>query len=218
MTIDRQPRVIFLDAVGTLFGIKGSVGEVYGAIARQFSVEIAPDRLDEAFFESFKASPPLAFPKVDADRLVELEYQWWKAIAKDTFERAGGLARFSDFNAFFGQLYAYFATERPWYVYPDVFPALKYWQHQGIQLGIISNFDTRVYSVLECLQLKDFFTSITISATASAAKPDRQIFVTALRKHNCLAEEAWHIGDSLKEDYEGAKAAGLTPLLVKRSR
>ncbi len=27
------PKVIFLDAMGTLFGIKGSVGEIYRAIA-----------------------------------------------------------------------------------------------------------------------------------------------------------------------------------------
>jgi putative hydrolase of the HAD superfamily len=217
MTNDQQPKVIFLDAVGTLFGIKGSVGEVYGAIARGAGVDVPPDRLDEAFIQSFKTANPLAFPGVEAAKIPELEYQWWRAIAKATFEGAGVLARFSDFDAFFSQLYAYFATEQPWYVYSDVVPALEHWQQKGIQLGIISNFDTRLYSVMERLQLKDFFNSITISSKVGTAKPHSQIFIAALQKHNCLAQKAWHIGDSLTEDYHGAKAAGLKPFLIKRS-
>jgi putative hydrolase of the HAD superfamily len=211
-----QPKVIFLDAVGTLFGIKGSVGEVYGAIARQAGVDVEPEILDRAFIESFKASNPLAFPGVDATKIPELEYQWWRAIARATFAKAGILERFSDFNVFFSQLYAHFATEEPWYVYPDVVPALRHWQQKNIQLGIISNFDTRIYSVIERLQLKDFFTSITISSKIGVAKPQSQIFIAALRKHNCLEGEAWHIGDSLKEDYYGAKTAGIKPFLIER--
>ena len=45
----QQPKVIFLDAVGTLFGIKGSVGEVYGQIAQKFGVEVSLEELDRAF-------------------------------------------------------------------------------------------------------------------------------------------------------------------------
>jgi putative hydrolase of the HAD superfamily len=93
---------------------------------------------------------------------------------------------------------------------------LQGWRQQGIQLGIVSNFDSRIYLILENLQLKDFFSSITISSQAGSAKPHSQIFIAALKKHNCFAQEAWHIGDSLKEDYQGAKAAGLKPFLIKR--
>ena len=41
-----QPKVIFLDAVGTLFGVKGSVGEVYREIAADFGVDVAASVLD----------------------------------------------------------------------------------------------------------------------------------------------------------------------------
>ena len=34
------PKVIFFDAVGTLFGVKGSVGTVYKAIAKKHNVEM----------------------------------------------------------------------------------------------------------------------------------------------------------------------------------
>lgn len=40
--IEPRPKVIFFDAVGTLFGVKGSVGQIYRAIAADFGVEVAP--------------------------------------------------------------------------------------------------------------------------------------------------------------------------------
>ena len=83
-------------------------------------------------------------------------------------------------------------------------------------MGVISNFDSRIYQVLELLGLKNFFSSITISSAVGAAKPDRKIFTTALDKHNSIAQQAWHIGDSFKEDYYGAKAAGIKSFLLQR--
>jgi len=98
----------------------------------------------------------------------------------------------------------------------DVIPTLIHWQEEGIELGIISNFDTRIYSVLEGLDLKEYFDSITVSSLVGAAKPDPQIFWSALEKHQCKPDEAWHIGDSLAEDYQGAIAVGLRAFCLDR--
>jgi putative hydrolase of the HAD superfamily len=212
----REPKVIFLDAVGTLFGIRGSVGEIYQAIACQAGVEVSAPSLDQAFRQSFQASPPPAFPDAEPAEIPQREWAWWKTIVQNTFTQVGAIERFDDFNAFFSQLYAYFATSQPWYVYGDVLPALQYWQQQGIELGIVSNFDTRLYAVLEKLELRQFFSSITISAMVGVAKPEQQIFAAALHKHNCTPQQAWHIGDSLQEDYYGAKAVGIRAFLLKR--
>ncbi|MGF1481025.1 MAG: HAD-IA family hydrolase [Cyanophyceae cyanobacterium] len=211
------PTVIFLDAVGTLFGIRGSVGEIYSAIASQAGVEVSPHRLDQAFVASFKAAPRLAFPGVNSAQIPAREFQWWQTVTRTTFEQVGVLDRFADFNRFFTSLYGHFATAHPWFVYPDVVPALTAWQQQGIELGIISNFDTRLYQVLEHLQLKHFFSSITVSSRAGAAKPASSIFAAALRQHRCSPHQAWHVGDSQAEDYQGAEAAGLRPFLLQRS-
>ena len=209
-------KVIFLDAVGTLFGIRGTVGELYARQARQFDVEVSDGSLDKAFIESFRASPTAAFPGVDPADIPSYEFNWWKAIATQTFERAGVFHQFSDFDKFFSELYAYFATDEPWFVYPDVIVALEYWQQQQVQLGVVSNFDSRLYSVLKILGLGEFFTSITLSTEVGAAKPNPQIFAAALEKHNCLASDALHVGDSFKEDYEGAKSAGLNAIWLQR--
>ncbi|HIK43747.1 MAG TPA: HAD family hydrolase [Leptolyngbyaceae cyanobacterium M65_K2018_010] len=211
------PHVIFLDAVGTLFGVAGSVGEIYADLARQHGVEADPAALNQAFFRAFKAAPAMAFPDSDPATVPQQEYQWWRVVAQQTFSSAGWLDQFADFDRFFADLYDHFATANPWVVYPDVLAALQRWQRRGIELGIISNFDSRLYPVLEALNLMDFFQSITISSEAGAAKPDPLIFVTALQKHRCEAAQAWHVGDSPEEDQQGAQEAGLRGILLQRS-
>lgn len=211
-----RPSVIFLDAVGTLFGVQGSVGEQYAKVASRFGIYLPTEALNQAFFKSFKAAGSPAFPGCDDAKLKAKEYAWWFDIAVQTFQQVDALQQFSDFEAFFAELFAYFATVSPWEVYADVPIALKRCQQLGIPLGVLSNFDSRIYSVLQGLELLDYFASITISTEAGTAKPNRQIFEVALHKHECLPQDAWHIGDSFAEDYQAAQKAGLRGIWLRR--
>ncbi|NJL49872.1 MAG: HAD family hydrolase [Leptolyngbyaceae cyanobacterium SM2_5_2] len=206
----------FLDAVGTLFGVAGSVGDIYANLAQQHGINADPAMVNQAFYRAFKASPPMAFPGCAPALIPHQEYQWWRMVAQQTFSSAGVLDHFVDFDQFFNDLYAHFATATPWVLYTDVLAALQRWQRRGIQLGLISNFDSRLYQVLEALQLTEYFQSVTISSEVGTAKPDPLIFATALKKHHCEASQAWHIGDSEQDDVEGAKAAGLRGIWLKR--
>lgn len=212
-----QAKVIFLDAVGTLFDVRGSVGAIYADLALEFGVEVAAEQVDRAFYHSFKTSTKMAFPGVAIAEIPSYEKQWWQAIAHSTFKQAGVLEQFTDFSLFFDRLYDYFATDSPWFVYPEVIPSLKHWQASGIELGVISNFDTRIYPVLKVLELDQFFTSVTISTEVGAAKPEPAIFLQALQKHEHPAEFAYHIGDSFAEDYQGAMSTGLKGIWLNRS-
>lgn len=204
--MQNQPDVIFFDAVGTLFGVRGSVGQIYGAIAAKYQVKAVPETLDQAFRQSFKSAP--RSDQGDA-------YAWWREITRNTFSQAGVLRDFTDFEDYFAEIYGFFATGEAWYVYEDVLSTLRHWQTQGVSLGIISNFDQRIYPVLAALQLDGFFTSVTISTEVGAAKPDAQIFqaAIALYPHH---QNFWHIGDSHSEDYEGAVNAGLRGIWLDR--
>lgn len=213
-----RPKVIFLDAVGTLIGVKGSVGEIYSQIAKEFGVEVSSEILNKQFIQSWKAAPLPTFPDADDQDVPQREFDWWQLIAHKTFEGAGVVKQFSDFSAFFSELYIHFGTAEPWLVYPDVLPALVNWRRLGIELGVVSNFDSRIYSVLQSLGLRDFFTSITISTQVGAAKPDPKIFTIALEKHQCPPEAAWHIGDSITDDYNGARTAGLRGIWINREQ
>lgn len=212
----KRPQVIFFDAVGTLFGVRGSVGDVYGQLAQKHGVQVEPKRLNGSFYQQFKASPPCMFPGANPEDIPRLEYRWWGAIAARTFQHVGVFDQFKNFSAFFSEVYSHFATAAPWIIYPDTVSTLEQLTNLNIPLGIISNFDSRIHPVLKALNLSDYFSSITISTEAGVAKPDARIFQIALQKYECAADMAWHIGDSVKEDYEAANLAGLRGILVDR--
>ncbi len=209
-----RPKVVFFDAMGTLFGVAGSVGLQYATIAQRHGVIANATDLNQSFYEAFKRSGPPAFPGAVAIDITKLEYEWWKEITRASFQ---GAQMFADFDAFFADLFVYFASGEPWVIYPEIIQTLDFLHESEIPIGIISNFDSRLYSVLRSLSLDHYFQSVTISTEVGAAKPNGKIFRVALAKHNCTAGEAWHVGDSLKEDYEAATAMGLRGILVDRN-
>ncbi|MGK7889246.1 MAG: HAD-IA family hydrolase [Leptolyngbyaceae cyanobacterium] len=211
-----KPKVIFFDAVGTLFGVRGSVGEVYAELTQRHGVTVDPTAVDQAFYTCFKAAPPMAFPGIAPEATMTHEFAWWKAIAHQTFATVGVIDQFANFDRFFDHLYDHFATADPWFIYDDTFTALDYWRTQDVELGLISNFDSRIHPVLRALGLTRYFDSITISTEVGAAKPSTAIFTTALKKHCCAPYQAWHIGDSKREDYWGAIAVGLRGIWLHR--
>jgi len=204
------PDVIFFDAVGTLFGVRGSVGQIYVAIAQKFNVNTDYADLDRAFIQNFTKSPKIAFPNVSPLEIPKYEYEWWYDIAKSTFTQVGAFEQFADFDAYFSEMFEFFTLPDAWYIYDDVVPTLDYLKNKRIELGIISNFDSRIHLVLANLKLQNFFTSVTISTEVGAAKPYPHIFNSAIAKHHSQTnspQHFWHVGDSFKEDYEGAKNA-----------
>jgi putative hydrolase of the HAD superfamily len=216
LNVDALPKVIFFDAMGTLFDLKRSVGEIYQQYAAKYNVKVDNELIAQAFIQSFKSAPPLAFSVAEFPQIKQQEFNWWKQVVSKTFKQLEVEKSFADFDAFFSEIYNFFGTGEPWYIFPDTVDSLINCRDRGIELGIISNFDSRLLEVLNCLDLDQFFTSITISSSAGFAKPDANIFYLALSKHQATPAQAWHIGDSPTEDYTGAKNAGLGAFWLNR--
>jgi putative hydrolase of the HAD superfamily len=210
----RQVKVIFFDAVGTLIETREGVGEIYGRVAREFGCEAESRILQQNFALSFQSQPPLAFPTGTPEAaLIELEKGWWRNLVRAVFD---GLGSFPRFDEFFDELFERFRGREFWRVYDDVEPALTELKRRGLNLGVISNFDSRLYDVLRACGLDHFFDSVHISTRAGVAKPDPAIIQAALNHHEVVARQAWHVGDSLREDVEGAVAAGVNAVLLDR--
>ncbi|HEY9432319.1 MAG TPA: HAD-IA family hydrolase [Blastocatellia bacterium] len=209
-----EVKVIFFDAAGTLIETRGCVGEIYLRAAREFGFEAEPRILQLNFERSFRRQPPLAFPVGTPETaLIELEKGWWRDLVRAVFDGLGSFPRFEDF---FDELFERFRDREFWRVYDDVEPALAELKRLGLKLGVISNFDSRLYDVLRACRLDHFFDSIHISTRVGAAKPDPVIFQAALNHYAVEGRQAWHVGDSLREDVEGAMAAGLNAALIDR--
>ena len=101
-------------------------------------------------------------------------------------------------------------------IYPDVKETLAELRRKGIKLGIVTNGLERDYKyVLSGLDLDGLFDIVVGSDACVKAKPNREIFLYAVNKLGMSPQEALFVGNSVKKDFEGARAAGLNALLIK---
>ena len=87
---------------------------------------------------------------------------------------------------------------------------------KGFILGVISNFDSRIYDVCADLGIISYFDSFVISSEAGFAKPFPEIFSLALKRNKVYPSEAIHIGDSLQLDFYPARLVGINSVLIDR--
>jgi len=122
-----------------------------------------------------------------------------------------------NFDTFFDELYDAFLSGKTWKIFDDVKETLETLKKKGLYLAIISNWDSRLIEICKGMDLKKYFDEIFVSALVKYAKPDSRIFQKAADTAGVLPEEAIHIGDSLEDDYYGAKDAGLDALFLDRT-
>lgn len=97
---------------------------------------------------------------------------------------------------------------------PDTHDALRRLRDAGLRLGVVSNSDGRVEEALEAAGLRPYFRVVVDSALAGVEKPDPAIFRAALEVLGIPAAEALYVGDLYDVDVVGARAAGMTAVLL----
>ncbi len=205
--------VVFLDAAGTLFEVRGSVGEIYSSVAQRYGVDSSPREIERTFTAIFRRrSLESVWPGSEEDRLAR-EKRWWFELVQEVF---ADMMPAVTLEMFFEEVFEIFRTERSWRLYPDTLPSLEKLRAAGYRLGIISNFDSRLRDLLVALGIGSVFEHVAISWEVGVAKPDPKIYRSALDAMNISATEAVHIGDSIRDDYIGATEAGLQAILLDR--
>jgi putative hydrolase of the HAD superfamily len=173
--------------------------------------------MEEAFRHAMRAAPAMVFPTLGRPGVAAAEREWWAVLVRRVVEQNGLTALAgSRFGAFFADLYEHFTTADAWTTFGDARPALERLKKAGLVVGLITNYDTRVYQVLDALGLSTLLDSVTIPAVAGAAKPARAIFDYALRQHGIAAQHAVYVGDEIGDDYDGAQGAGMRAVLIDR--
>jgi putative hydrolase of the HAD superfamily len=209
-------RVVFFDAADTLFHVHGSVADIYLHHAVQFGFPRTPESLTAiklAFSRAFRDAPPPVFAATEPAHIKQSERLWWFDVVHNVFYRVGMFPQFDDF---FERVFQVFEDPASWRLFPETAGTLAQLKARGLELGIISNFDSRLFPLMRGLDIADMFDTVTISSLAHAAKPAPKIFRFALEKHAVDPDEALHVGDSIREDVEGAGKAGLHAVLLDR--
>lgn len=199
-------RAVLFDAADTLFTTRGSVGEIYADIARRYGSHASTDAIQAAFARHFRGAGPIS---------VQNQKQWWKEIVKQVFSDVGMV---DNFDEFFDRVFEKFKDSQGWMLFPETLETLEELRRLGLKLGIISNFDSRVYSVLDSLQIRRFFDAITLSSETGYSKPDREIFESAVLALDVPSAAILVVGDSPEDDVEGAMRAGLSAILIDRKK
>jgi putative hydrolase of the HAD superfamily len=206
-------RAVFFDAGHTLIYAHPGLGTIYEETTAHFGVRVPAERFSEAFIPVFKESTREYSGTTTASDAQDLAM--WREITRRIYDRIPPLAGIQ-FQAWFETLYRRFGDPQVWRFYEDVEPVLRTLRARGIKLGIISNWDTRLRRISDGLGLTPMVDFLVISAEAGVRKPSPGIFELALEKAGVRPEEAVHVGDLPEEDGEGARRAGVRPVLIDR--
>lgn len=204
-------KLITFDATNTVLRFRAPPWRFYAVVARGHGYAGTEEMIRGRLLDSYKLMWE-QYPNFG--RSVLGWEEWWTQVVKKTFE--GYLPAHANVNNMAAKLIEEFKTSKCWKVAPAGDRLLCGLQKQEKTIGVISNFDPRLTEILQSVKIKDYFDFIVTSYQFGHSKPDERIFKHALDQCEKFVKpsEALHIGDDVKKDYEGAKAAGWHALLV----
>lgn len=107
----------------------------------------------------------------------------------------------------------YFSCKNlPWEAYPDT----KYLLSSPLPIGVLSNFNSSLTSILSQTLPEIDFRHTFISESLGVAKPNVHFFELALQEISLLPDEVLYVGDSMKLDIIPALKLGMQAKLIDR--
>jgi putative hydrolase of the HAD superfamily len=204
-------RAVVFDAVGTLIAPDPPAPAVYATVGRRHGSGPSLDEIAARFRTAFQAQDAAdcaAGWRTDEPR----EERRWRAIVAATLDDV------PDPAACFRELWDHFARPAAWRSAPGAGSLLTELARRGLTVGIASNFDRRLRSVVAALPELAPVRHVVISSEVGWRKPAREFFEAVVRAVGCAPGEVLVVGDDFENDYAGAMAAGLRAVLIDPAR
>jgi putative hydrolase of the HAD superfamily len=201
----KKLRAVLFDLGGTLFKT-AEPPEIHRRILSAYGVNVASEDVARAHVQNEK--------EFDLKKMAEYGAGFWVEWNTRLLERLGieGDVRFLARKI--DELWWEYADLQ---VYPDAIDTLVRLREKGMKLGVVTNaFRKDFDQILERLGLTTFFDIVVGVDACNKAKPDEKIFLYAVEKLHIDRAEALFVGNSVEYDFDGARNAGLRPLLVNR--
>jgi putative hydrolase of the HAD superfamily len=196
-------RVVLLDALGTLVRLEPPAPRLRAALRDLAGIEVSEEDAARGFGAEIAYYLAHHSEGRDPESLERLRDRCADALGRELgYEGARvreAMMASLEFTAF-----------------EDAPEALAELRERGLGLVVASNWDCSLPEWLERAGLLELVDGVVSSAVAGASKPDRAVFARALELAGAEPEEALHVGDSVENDVEGARAAGLRALLLAR--
>ena len=200
---------LFFDAADTFIALAEPVPSVYSRFLRKHNITMSAQAIGQVLPDTFQNTPPPIYSDFPDGHAAETA--WWRTMVRATVSDAGAseFAKSAEFDPFFTELFNHYALAEAWELYPDTISALDRAKSSGATLAIVSNFDNRLFPIIQSLGLEEYFDLLYNSALACSRKPDSLIFEQALALTSSEPSTTYHVGDSATKDYIGASRAGL---------
>jgi putative hydrolase of the HAD superfamily len=114
------------------------------------------------------------------------------------------------------EIYDEWAACHHFELYDDVPGVLRTLAQAGIRIGLISNTQRCLTSFQSHFELDGLIAGAISSFEHGRMKPHPSIFEAALARVGAEAADAVMVGDSLRQDIEGALRAGMRAILLHR--
>ncbi|HET6549133.1 MAG TPA: HAD-IA family hydrolase [Solirubrobacter sp.] len=199
----QQPRAILLDALGTLLAFEPPAPRLRAALRERTGVDVGEEAARAAIGAEIVYYRAHLHEGRDAAALADLRARCAAAMRPHV-------------DAPDDVLLAALLDSLRFFAFPDAAPALRALRAAGIALVVVSNWDWSLHERLAETGLAPLVDGAIASAELGAAKPDAAIFRAALAIAGAAPADAWHVGDTPEADVEGARAAGLRPILIAR--
>jgi putative hydrolase of the HAD superfamily len=201
-------KALLLDALGTLVALEPPAPRLRRNLAERCGIEISGAEAEAAIDAEIGYYRAHLGEGRDPESLTDLR----RRCARTMGEALPAAARALPLDTLLELLLASLEFR----AYPDAAPALTTGRDQGVTSVVVSNWDISLRDVLARVGLAPLLDAIVVSAEVGARKPAPVIFERALRLAAVSPGEAIHVGDSLVEDVDGARAAGIEPVLIAR--
>ncbi|CAM9223921.1 unnamed protein product [Phaeothamnion confervicola] len=217
------PKLLTFDAEGTLIQLTAPRGLQYREAllrAHKYYVRLpGPQAFEDAFAAAYAAAERTS-PCYGCGRGVS-SHQWWYNVMQQMYARVCEefnlpievLTEVQD-ELFDDLFYEVFAGPEAWELTRHcgvVLERLRAWRDsgEGPVLGVLSNADERLVTILDNLGILDYFDFVVTSREIGCEKPSRQMFDVALTRAGItVPREALHCGNDLMLDVLAAKDAG----------
>ncbi|CAI5985713.1 unnamed protein product [Closterium sp. NIES-64] len=196
-----EHRALLVDAAGTLVEPSEPVTKVYADLGRKYGVKYSEDEILQRYRHAY----------IQPWRKSILRYEddarpFWQYVVS---ESTG-----CNHPDYLEELYQYYTTKEAWRLTdPHAKEAFTAIRDAGVKIAVVSNFDTRLRTVLKELECHDWFDAIAVSAEIQAEKPNPVIFHSACDLVGVDPHHAVHVGDDRRNDLWGARDAGCSAWL-----
>ncbi len=203
------PRAILLDALGTLLAIEDPAPRLAELMRERHAIEVSPAQASRALAAEMSYYREQCVRAADESALLALRLECAAIVAAEL----GGETR--ELTA--ATLLPTLLDSLRFVAFPEVPAALARWRADGARLIVASNWDISLHAALRGSGLLERLDGVVTSAQVGASKPAGELFAAALALAGVAAHQAVHIGDSLLEDVQGARAAGIEAVLLRRA-